>query len=78
MILFADHMLTILQDLELHGCDGNVSIPRSRLGRNMLLTGLRQPRCIRQYWLQGMHRFTSILLMWVTADVSDLYRLRCH
>lgn len=32
-------MLTNLQDLEFHGCDGDVSTPRPRLGANMVLTG---------------------------------------
>jgi hypothetical protein len=39
-------MLTNLQDLEFHGCDGNVSLLQNRLGVNVLLTLSLQARCV--------------------------------
>jgi hypothetical protein len=37
-VSFAVSMLTNLQDLEFHGCDGHVSLSQTRLGVNVSLT----------------------------------------
>lgn len=46
VVSYLDPMLTNLQDLEFHGCDGNVSLPQFRFGASILLTGSPKPRCV--------------------------------